>query len=311
MVLTLEDQASREAEGVSPADSARAKGLHKQITRFEFVAITALLHDLLQAISKLSKSFQAQSLDLSMIHPLVEATKSSLNDMQKAPGAQLAEFLNLIDERKLEDDGRVDIHYRDVTIKVTAAGHRAFFQTKQRFIEEVVDNIDDRFPAASMTVLDALGILNPKRCPANPAIYGNQELQVLLDHYGKERNGRNGPVPAGIDEQETRFEWGQLRHLMALNYKHLSLQEMSKLLITEHQDLYPNFARLAAVALVIPVTNAEKAFSIQNEQKTKLQNRLNNTTIEHLTRIEANGPSQRDDFAATCVHRWQKACRGR
>lgn len=164
-----------------------------------------------------------------------------------------------------------------------------------------------------MTVLDALGILNPKRCPANPAFYGNQELQVLLDHYGKERNGRNGPVPAVIDEQATRFEWGQLRQLIALNYRHLSLKEMSKLLMTEHQDLYPNFARLAAIALVIPVTNAdcERAFSTQNRQKTKLRNRLSNATIEHLTRIEANGPPQLDDFAATCVHRWQQACRGR
>ena len=313
LVLTLEDQASGEAEGVSPAGSARAKGLHNQITKFEFVAITALLHDLLQVISKLSKSFQAQSLDLSMIHPLVEATKSSLNDMQRVPSARLAEFLNLIDEQKLEDDGRVDIQYRDVAIKVTAAEYTAFFQTKERFIEEVVDNIDNRFPADSMTVLDALGILNPKRCSANPAVYGNQELQVLLDHYGKERNGRNGPVPAVIDEQATRFKWGQLRQLMALNYRHLSLKEMSKLRMTEHQDLYPNFARLAAIALVIPVANAdcERAFSTQHRQKTKLRNRLSNATIEDLTRIEANGPPQLDAFTATCVHRWQQACRGR
>lgn len=136
--------------------------------------------------------------------------------MQRAPSARLSEFLNLIDEEKLEDDGRVDIHYRDVAIKGTEAGYTAFFQTKQRFIEEVVDNIDNRFSADSMPVLDALGILNPKRCPANPAVYVNQELQVLLDHYGKKRNGRNGPVSPVIDEQATRFEWGQLRRLMAL-----------------------------------------------------------------------------------------------
>lgn len=248
-----------------------------------------------------------------MIHPLVAATKSSLNDMQRVPSAQLAEFLNFINEQKLEDDGRVDIQFRDVAIKVTAAGYTAFFQTKQRFIEEVVDNIDDRFPADSMTVLDALGILNPESCPANPAFHGNQELQVLLDQCGKERNGKNGPVPAVIDEQATRFEWGKLGHLMALNYGQLSLQEMSKLLITEHQDLYPNFARFAAIALVIQVTNAdcERAFSTQNGQKTKLRNRLSNATIEHLSCIEANGSPQLVDFAATCAHRWQQACRGR
>ena len=42
LVLTLEDQA--------PAHSAKGKGLHNQI-RFEFVAITALLHHFLQVIS--------------------------------------------------------------------------------------------------------------------------------------------------------------------------------------------------------------------------------------------------------------------
>ena len=136
---------------------------------------------------------------------------------------------------------------------------------------------------------------------------------MLLHHYGRERNGRNGPVPAVIDEQETRFEWGQLHHLMAVNYRHLSLQEMSKLLITEHQDLYPNFVRLAAIALVVPVTNAdcERAFRTKNRQKTKLRNRLSHATIEQLTCIEANGPPQLDEFADTCVQRWRQAHRGR
>lgn len=115
---------------MSPAGSAGPKGLHNQITKFEFVAITALLHDLLHVISKLIKSFQAQSLDLSMINPLVKATKSSLHDMQRAPSERLDEFLNLIDEQKL-DDGRVEIQYKDVAIKVTAAGYTAFFQTSR------------------------------------------------------------------------------------------------------------------------------------------------------------------------------------
>lgn len=44
-----------------------------------------------------------------------------------------------------------------MSIKVTAAGYTAFFQTKQRFVKEVIKNIDDRFPADSMTILDSLG----------------------------------------------------------------------------------------------------------------------------------------------------------
>ena len=37
-----------------------------------------------------------------MILPLVKATKSTLNDMQRAPSAWLAKFLNLIDNKNLK-----------------------------------------------------------------------------------------------------------------------------------------------------------------------------------------------------------------
>ena len=81
-----------------------------------------------------------------------------------------------------------------MAIKVTAAGYTAFFQTKQRFIKEVIKNIDDRFPADSMTI--------------HPCCWTAMERKT---------NGRNGPVPAVIDKQATWFEWEQLHNLITLN----------------------------------------------------------------------------------------------
>ena len=91
------------------------------------------------------------------------------------------------------------------------------------------------------------------------------------------------------------------------------MKELAKLLITSHQDLYPNFASPAEIALIIPVTNAdsERAFSTQNRQKSKLRNRLSNAIIDHLMWIETNGPPELDDFVDECVLKWQQARRGR
>lgn len=315
LVLTFEDQASGQADGVSANDAAKAKGLLIQIKSFVFVATTALLSDLLSVLARLSKSFQAQSLDLSMIHPLIDAAKTSVNNMQHTPGAQLQEILDLIDADELKDNPKIQIGYKNAAVEVTLAGYTTFLQTKESLIQEVVNNIDRRFPNDTLTVLDALAILNPKRCPLNPSAcnYGNQELQILLDHYGKEKNATSGPLPPIIDEDATKFEWEQLRLLIAANYRHLSLKELAKLLITSHQDLYPNFASLSQIALIIPVTNAdsERAFSTQNREKSKLRNRLSHATIDHLMRIETNGPPELDDFVDECVLKWQQARRGR
>ena len=311
LVLALEDQ----AEGISAADAAKAKGHLSQITTFQFVATTALLNGLLSVLSRLSKSFQAQSLDRSMIHPLVRSAKSSLSSINQEPGAHLADILNLVDERQLEGEREIKIRYKEVEVKVNESSYASFHRTKDRFIEEVISNIDYRFPADSKSVVDALGILNPRKCPAtaNLGNYGNEELQVLVDHYGMEKNGKDGPVPPIIDEAETKFEWVQSRQVIAANYRQLSLREMSKLLIVEHQDLYPNFAKLALVALIIPVTNAdsERAFCTQNRQKNKLRNRLGHSTVDQLMRIEANGRPDMDGLVDGCVKQWQEARRGR
>lgn len=88
-----------------------------------------------------------------------------------------------------------------MAIKVTAAGYTAFFQTKQRFVKEVIKNIDDRFSADSMIILDALG--NGYKC--------------CWTAMERKTNGRNGPVPAVIDKQATWFEWEQLHNFITLN----------------------------------------------------------------------------------------------
>ena len=109
-------------------------------------------------------------------------------------------------------------------MKVIESSYVSFHQTKDRLIEEVISNIDDRFPIDSMSEVDVSGILNPRKCPAiaNLSNYGNEELQVLGDHYGK-RMAKMGLFHRLLMKLRRNFNGSNCAKLFAANYRHLSL----------------------------------------------------------------------------------------
>ena len=47
-----------------------AKGIHSQLTQFEFVGVTYLLMDIMPVLTKLRLSFQKKDIDISVVQPL-------------------------------------------------------------------------------------------------------------------------------------------------------------------------------------------------------------------------------------------------
>ena len=70
---------------------------------------------------------------------------------------------------------------------------------------------------------------------------------------------------------------------------------MLKLLVSNStlQTMYPQFTKLACIALVIPVSTAEceRSFSAMKRIKTDSRNRLLTENLNHLMRISIEGPS--------------------
>ena len=60
--------------------------------------------------------------------------------------------------------------------------------------------------------------------------------------------------------------------------------------------MFPNFAVLASIALVIPVSTAEceRCFSSMKRIKTTLRNRMETDTLDQLMRIANEGPKPED-----------------
>lgn len=122
---------------------------------------------------------------------------------------------------------------------------------------------------------------------------------MLCDLYGKGDN-------PDVDIDALKVEWEGFKFLMFDTYCQSHMKEVLKLIVADRttSHLYPQLRKLAAIALVLPVSTAEckRAFSTMNRVKTDLRNRLNTRNLDHLIRISINGPCLDDyDFNKTAT----------
>ena len=96
--------------------------------------------------------------------------------------------------------------------------------------------------------------------------------------------------------QKTQSEWKLFRRLMHLHHKKSSLQQVLSALLssTTIATSFLNLAKLAAILIVLMVTMAivEQTFSSMKLIKTRLCNRMGESTLEHTMRIWIKGPDR-------------------
>ena len=125
----------------------------------------------------------------------------------------------------------------------------------------------------------------PQESEEGYTTYGNDQLDLLCSRYG------NGDK-ADIIIEDLRSEWVALKQLLSQRYretkcKYLILMSSDATLTT----MFPNFAVLASIALIIPISTAEceRCFSSMKRIKTTLRNRMETTTLDQLMRISNEG----------------------
>ena len=167
-------------------------------------------------------------------------------------------------------------------IKLTFTDDRSFrsFNAKRKeFIEELVKSLRKRFPDDSLDILYSLDeVLNPTRYPSDRnklGEYGQESLNVILEHYGMLIGQENDDVTPIIDTARTRRDFQQFKRVLS-GTGVTSFEKSCEVIIKEYSDIFPDFAVLAEVSLVIPVTSvpAERGFSLQNRIHTASRNRL-------------------------------------
>lgn len=137
----------------------------------------------------------------------------------------------------------------------------------------------------------SFSLFDPSKIPADHSTmrtYGNDKINGKWDN-------------PDVDVDTLKAEWEGFRFLMLRTYRQLSMIDVLKVLVADKtiSHLYPQLRKLAAIALVLPVSTAEceQAFSTMKRIKTALRNRLITPNLDHLMRISIDGPNLHDfDF---------------
>lgn len=273
LFVSLDREASENAEPT-------AHGLLKLMKTYKFVACAYLLSDVLPHLSRLSKIFQKQSVDLSLVQPCVKTAIESIKQYETTAGPNLS---------KLDQVLATDL--QDFHITPTEAQKQEFKSSVQlKYIETIVLQLQNRFP--DVEYMDAFSIFDPQKLATSVSpgheltVYGQERLEYLQSAYGC-------GVNPDVDSGECTQEWESLKRLFVNNFSNKTMRQMTSLLGTDSslQDMYPNLSKLASIAALIPVSTAEceRSFSTMNRVKTKLRNRMKTSTLDSLIRICMEG----------------------
>ena len=156
-----------------------ALGISKVLCKPSTVSTIYLLDYALQQVAMLSRSLQAEKIDLTAIAPFVDATLNTLDDTILPAANWVLQLLDTKDDLEAATD-----------IKITTESITSFQdQVAKPFITMLKNNISSRF--VSQDVVSSFCIFDPKKVPAADSSgllsYGEDSVNLLIEHYGTEQ----------------------------------------------------------------------------------------------------------------------------
>ena len=278
-----------------------AKGLHSQLTQFEFVGVTHLLMDIIPVVTKLSLSFQKQDIDISIVQPLVQATISQLRWLLTNNGRYMQEFSSCINI----DANLMNIKNHQISLTKNKQTHLSNIRTE--FITKVIEQIERRFPSNDLSVLSSLAILGMRGLSFvnkdKLSEHGCAEISMLCEAYGDEQS-------SFIDQSAVKMDWEVLKSLVIQQkYPTDNIYMLWSIIHDNHKDLVTNILKIAELALIAPLQTAdcERGFSTQNDIKTNDRNRLSGDRLNKLMRIAMHSENLENFNFEECFQVWCKA----
>ena len=138
-----------------------AVGLRTVLARYSFFASLVLLNDVLSAVNRLSLVFQRSTIDLTVVWPLLSSTLQTLKNLQQEPATAFetnvkqliaktsSEVVSLHqnDESVPDSDGESDSDGQDDLVKIILNEPEKYeIYVRQKFLAEIIKNLQDRFP---------------------------------------------------------------------------------------------------------------------------------------------------------------------
>ena len=180
----------------------------------------------LDLLAKLNCSLQRKATDFSRLPVILESILSELKHMKDHD----AEWCSLVERNVSMLESEHEITLTMGGTRNCSAGASTLSRYRNEvaipYIDALMSNINSRFSNHAVKLLFSSSIFNPASFPGeNKALtdYGNNELQVLVDFYGKEGTAEFGEVtvtsPPLVDGEEVFAEWRLFKRAFALELK--------------------------------------------------------------------------------------------
>ena len=146
--MSLDREASENVEPTS-------HGLFKFMKCYKFVATAHLLSGIFPHLSRLSRIFQKEDVDLSLIQPCLKSTIDTISKYKESPGPNLSKV-----------DEVISSDLKDFSIPVTNEQREQFkcaIQTK--YVEAIINQLNGCFPNAEL--LSAFSIFDHNSLPSD------------------------------------------------------------------------------------------------------------------------------------------------
>ena len=207
------------------------------------MATINLLSVVLDLLAKLNCFMQRKATDLSRLPIILKSIVSERKHLKDA-GTEWCSLVKTSIAMLATDHG---ITMRRSSTRsdsaTTMSGYRAAVAIP--YIDALVSNINSHFSDSAVNLLVSSSIFNPVSFPTDEAAlpeFGNNELKVLLNFYGKEAQaefgGKTYTAPPLIDGEEILSEWRVFKIAFAKQKKALMKKnQLSKTTnITGDQD---------------------------------------------------------------------------
>ncbi|XP_062332851.1 zinc finger protein 862-like [Osmerus eperlanus] len=189
--------------------------------------------------------------------------------------ARLGAF-NIVDEEERERRGRGQVKH---TREVLWSRYRT--QVMAPYLDGLQDSLDRRFQ--NLNIMEAFHVLGPKAVNKDDSI-NLENIKTLSTKF--------------LQQPDTHAlqEWSSFKqHVLTGAFKDMDQLAMMTKLPSQHDEwceIYPSLSKLAAIALMMPISsvNCERDFSTMNRVKTDLRNRLQGEHLAACMLLSINGP---------------------
>ena len=285
------DESEKASEAVKPREKTREENLYEMLASYQFVYALHFLMDVIPKVGELNLILQKTDLDVAAIHPAVSGLLDTIAKVQKGNSYYMNEFK----QKGTKKDEKLFVG--EVPILYSSNAREESRDARSAFCNALEKKIRERFPNSSwMRKFSYMG-MRPISFLGQDELqaYGVAEVGALADFYGTPKVGKGdlGELPPLVNSEEAKLEWQIVKQLVLdQRYPRANTNELWKTINNFHSPTCPNVITLAKICLVLPLhtSDVERAFSVQNQVKTAIRNRISGDSVNKYLLVGIEGP---------------------